>query len=198
MPRKRYTRSVEPELLTVAQFLALGAQPDGTVVRVILDAAAGSNVRLRFNAGTAGAAKWEVDGWTPGIVAQVAAASNLVAITGGFTDPADALGPSITLPLGGEWDFSEYASFVFSVGGAGTIGVGLMIGGGDIAGELYTGRAHFSTINAGAAQNPFSRIGSIVAGQVAKMRYYGTGAGQTSIATQGRRLVARPCRVIGP
>jgi hypothetical protein len=96
-------------LLTPAQFLALPAQPDGSVVRVLVDATAGVAWRLRFNAGSANAAKWEFDGGRP-LVAEInpahTRASNVASVYGDATTP----GPQVVAPLAGDYDVSMFAS----------------------------------------------------------------------------------------
>lgn len=96
-------RPVEAELLTPAQFLALPTQPDGTIVRVQLDAAAGVNAKFRYNAGSASTYKWEYDGGGTRLRA-------LATTNNGWTSPAafafqTATGtPSIVVPFAGEWE----------------------------------------------------------------------------------------------
>lgn len=108
-------RSVDPDwrdstLLTVAQFLALTAQLDGTLVRVQLVAptasAPGQNILLRYNAGSAHAAKWEVEGESPDLIAESTAAVSTTSTT--YVTPTSAV--SMTLPLSGVADMYAYAS----------------------------------------------------------------------------------------
>jgi len=101
MSLRKWTRPAEPELLTVAQFLGLSAQDNGTILRVQLDAATGKNVDLRFRSGSPNAYKWEVVGSPPSLYAQAEAAEAGV----GDNAPRLMATPTISLPLAGLWEW---------------------------------------------------------------------------------------------
>ena len=79
--------------------LPVGA-PDGTEVVYVADAAAGVLWRLRYNAGSASAYKWEFVGG--GWLRNTADAS--VSVGGSTLYSALAGGPQVTIPLAGEYD----------------------------------------------------------------------------------------------
>ena len=92
----RYRGAVTP-----AQFAALTGLTDGDVVDLIVDAAAGIKWRLRYNAGSASAYKWEFLGGPP-LYAQVPTNEG-VAVSGAYLNLA-TVGPQVTLPRGGDYD----------------------------------------------------------------------------------------------
>lgn len=115
-------RSVETELLTVPQFLALGVQPNGTICRVQVQvptagvtATPGVNIKVRYNSASTNAAKWEVDGDSPELRAESTAAAGSTTNTGYLT-PTGAL--SLTLPLAGVVETYVYSSDMLVTGPA--------------------------------------------------------------------------------
>lgn len=112
MAIKSLSRESE-QILTVAQFLAMPAQPDGTIVYVLADAAAGVVWTLRFNAGSASPYKWELISG-PSLMGEATAATpSISALT--YVDVSG--NPAIVAPLAGDYDVSHGAQLAATASG---------------------------------------------------------------------------------
>lgn len=195
MAKRVHTRLAEGALLTPAQFLALPAQPDGTVVRVQLDAAAGANARFRFNSASASPYKWEFDGGSELHV--LAAVGDNVPGDGTWRDPSGAsLGPDLVPPLTGDYDVLHGLDAATSAAG------------GWLYAELHVMPANTLATGGQAARirdttsalmeaTPAvqSRLTGAAAGVTLRMKY---NAGNGAATIVARWIRARPVRVAGP
>jgi hypothetical protein len=177
------TRWASKTLLTPAQFLALPAQPDGTVVRVLANATDGVVWTLRFNAGSSNAAKWECVGGRP-LRSQVMP-NVALAVT---STPTASGGPSISTPLAGDYDLQFGATINPP---ASTVGVIYAMVNGAIQGSAQA--------NSGTGgSNPFSQLlGLPIAAAIPiDIRYASSPNGTVNYAQ--RTLTVMPVRVQGP
>lgn len=199
MPRKRFARSVEPELLTAAQFLALPAQADGTVARVQLDAAAGVIATFRLNKASANAAKWECEGITPGGLFAKNSAAAAITIAAGVWGDIDAGPPSITVPLTGDWDVWWGAHHSSNVNGA-SLYTTVVTTNGTPATTNQTGFSIWITTFAGPAGATLESSDRIAgtAGGFIKMQYEWATANSPAGQFSWRWLRIAPARVVGP
>jgi hypothetical protein len=202
MARRRWTRSAEPELLSPAQFLAMGAQPDGTVVRVQADATAGVNWRFRFNAGSTNAAKWEADGDQPSLFSEVNVAE---IISFPANDPSyrdtPTPGPTVTVPLAGDYDLLYGLAFIVAAAGYTAtaslrIGAAVPVAADELRCYLVTGAGAAGYYQGDARKR---RKTGLAAATALKMQYaYNNGASALSSTFDKRWMDVRPLRVQGP
>jgi len=116
--------------LTVAQFQALRDFPDGMEVYIIADASAGLIWHVRYNA-AGGSYKWEIIGSPPPLNAEVTANESTI---GSYAD-LTTVGPSIALPLSGDYDveigFRTVDNLVYmsyAIGGSGAVDADAVVG----------------------------------------------------------------------
>jgi hypothetical protein len=194
MPRRRWARAAEAELLTPAQFLALPAQPDGTIVRVLFDESSGVVWTFRFRAAATSIYKWECIGATP---ARLEIATAQPTITGGsvYADLATP-GPSIVLALAGDYEIRFFVMVQTNVAGASLIVAPKIAA----ATPADNDGAQFSAGgNTGFSNDSIGRdlIRTVTpAGSTVKLQYSAATAGQHTIYR--REVLAVPIRVLGP
>jgi hypothetical protein len=198
-PKDRLSRTAEPAaLLTPAQFLALPPQPDGTVVRVQPDAAAGVIWRFRFNAASTSPYKWELDEGTP-LYAAISASAAIASAAGGWSDLTGSVGPSLTLPFAGDYDVDGGATAGWGANANAYHGLDANIAGGtyplgsftDVSGSVFSGIQFISGGNRALA--------IAAAGSLCKLQYANLGGANSSTPSfSGRWLRVRPVRVLGP
>jgi hypothetical protein len=189
--KRRYVRSVEPELLTPAQFLALPAQADGTVLRVLVDAAAGVIWTFRFRAASASAYKWELlDGAKLSAQNTGPVAFAFPATYGWNVMPS---GPVVTAPLAGEFEM-DWAVVMLSMAAGGV---------GDVRfrpSPMSTGNfssAGWSNSTAGPINGKGSTVQAATAGQQVAIAGASPVA-NASVTVYERIIQIRPVRVTGP
>lgn len=158
---------------------------DGQEVYYLADAANGVVWHLRYRAASGSTYKWEFVGGGP-LTAEVAAAQSTASTT--FVD-LTTVGPSITVPLAGDYVFSMAANI--SQAGTGNVGImGLKIGAAAVVDSVQSTPGF-----AGAGQtasHPILRRTVAAAATVVKLQY----AANTNTATFSTRFLGvRPVRV---
>jgi hypothetical protein len=178
--------AVEAALAAPALVTSLPGSPyDGQ--QVLYDAGGGVIWRLRYNSGSASAYKWEAVG-----------AGALISEDLAVRTPAGsailALGPTITVPLAGEYEAAYGSHYILSPSAMLYLGIDAAL---DIATQRVliadissTGfaQAH-GTLNAPAHKRTFT------AGQVVNLYGQNVGSGSGSFTQYGRSLTIRPIRV---
>jgi len=190
--RRRYARTIEPEILTPAQFLALPPQADGTHLCVAADPANGVVWRFRFNAGSSNAAKWEFVGgsWMEAFLATQLQPGTTVTLAGG---------PSLTLPLGGDYDM-EHGTFIQLPGTASvTGGIQYLYINGASAAQFIQWYDTGNTVTAPILNQlrRGRRMAGRAAGEVWDLRHQSLNANGNALFGD-RYLRICPVRVIGP
>lgn len=196
MAKRVHTRLAE-QLLTPAQFLALPAQTDGTVVRVQADAAAGVIWRFRFNAGSANAAKWELDGGRP-LQHEVLTVESKAVSSAVYGD-LPTVGPSVVAPLTGDYDLLVESAMhipATAIAGSGAaaapkLGAAAVSDNDYITFSAYTAG---TTTQAASASREMRR--ALAAGDTVKLQYRGFDA--LVYNWSRRHLAVTPVRVVGP
>jgi hypothetical protein len=181
-------------LLTPAAFLALPAQPDGTVVRVQLVAPTttvrGVNVRLRLNGGSGSPYRWEFDGggW---LFSKVAPTETTPAAAGVWAD-CTTPGPDVIASLAGDYE-AMYGNRQLANNGASQSGLALGVGAVPTGTLLYSYTAAVSNMYETA--RAYDQFLAVPAGTTIRMRYMEAAGG----GSWGERSVQlRPLRVAGP
>jgi hypothetical protein len=193
MPKRRLVRTAEAELLTPAQFLALGPQTDGTVVRVRADATAGVNWRLRFNANVADAYKWEFDGGDSLVSASGSQVTQLFAnATFGSISPS----LQIVAPLAGLYVAELTETLVPAA--AATVYAGVVNNGAmPTTGSLYTAGGYAAVAGANQSLHVELPITLAAGNTVGDSQWQNTGS-TSNLTRFGAMLTLRPRRVQGP
>ena len=192
---KSYSREAE-QLLTVAQFLAMPAQADGTVVYVQLDAAKGKNVTLRFNAGSASAYKWEVVGNAPALFSVVLTLGQVA--TGGYVGSTQGGNtPAVVCPLAGEYLVRHGADLAAPASGTMTY-YSYAVGAAAVNDNDAIVQGSQSTAGTGNYYTVFGEREQTIptAGQSLAAAYKNIVSGSGN--HQKRTLSATPIRVLGP
>jgi hypothetical protein len=198
MSKRRWARSSEPELLTPAQFLALPAQPDGTIVRILADVTNGIVWTFRYRAASASAYKWECIGATGRFRGSVLGSSGVLGSGSGYSEISGGAGPDVIPPLSGDYDVI-FAAIGYNPTAAPSIinlGVGITGSGGPGSAPGVTvsmGSAGGNQYGQGAANEVLT---GLVAGTAVRMRYLYTAS--TVTAYGERRVSIAPIRVQGP
>jgi hypothetical protein len=196
MSLRKWTRPAEPELLTPAQFLALPAQIDGTVVRIVADAANGVLWKLRFNSGSASTYKWE---WESGsaLWAAVATTAAIASAAGGWSDLTSSPGPTILPPLAGEYDVDGGCVGAWTTSANAYHGLSVLSNAANYFLSQYTETS--SAVFGG--NNPLvgsARLTATIATGM-KMQYANLGGVNSATPSFTQRwLKAQPVRVLGP
>jgi hypothetical protein len=149
---------------------------DGDEVYYVADATNGVVWHLRYNSGSASAYKWEYLGGGP-LYAEVNT-EEATATTGAWVD-LTTVGPSITLPLAGDYDFhwGAIAEWTGAGGSAGIAAAGISIGATDPSLSGNPNNPDVAVFR-GAAANQWSSVDRqrrktvSSASTVAKVRYY--------------------------
>lgn len=163
-----------------------GSPADGDEIFYQADATAGVIWHLRYRSGSASTYKWEYVGGPP-LSAEVQTKETSASTS--YTDLA-TVGPSLTIPLAGDYEFLlvanasnntagafSYASLKFSTSEAVDNDAAIIMS------AIVNAEAHLTQVNMRTVPS---------AATVAKLRYrVGSGTG----AWQRRRLIARPVRV---
>lgn len=192
--KRRWSRSADQDpLLTPAQFLALGAQPDGTVVRVQVDAAAGVDWKLRYNANSSSAAKWEVDGAAPALSAYQGGTNNVSTVNSGLVSSGAT--PAVSVPLTG--DYEVYAQQTYLINAVAPAIIHGLSGAG-LAGNVSTDpEGSIATANQ-TVTIPYKKKATLTAGgSITQVHYQNSGATVT-VGLFARYIEIRPVRVVGP
>lgn len=172
--------------VTLAEFAAL-TPTDGMTVDVVVDAAAGVIWTLRYNAGSASAYKWEYKGGSAlHSAVQTRETGSMVSY-----DNLTTVGPSITLPLPGDYDISD--GFFGTRNGSSATGISMSyaIGGTGASSndEVYVGWGS----NAGPSGSVARIARKLALAAVSLVTKYNVGA---SSADAGARWIsATPIRV---
>jgi hypothetical protein len=181
-------------LLTPAQFLALPAQRDGTVVRVQPDAASVLNGgvvwRLRLDGASVNAAKWVFDGGSP-LFGLADGGQNIT--SAGYTSPAPP-GPDVTVPLAGDYDYEGQAQAYNQTATLTTPSVGVSVAGSAIGAGDGWAITLSANINQGGPIPVRNRRTGVAAGALFRMVY----ASPASVQFSARKLYVQPVRVVGP
>jgi hypothetical protein len=187
-------RELPSALLTTAQFLALPAQPDGTVVRVQLVAPtttlAGINARLRLNAADPSAWKWQVDGLTGPLAASVGVQQS---VSTAVWQNLATLGPDVVVPLAAEVEFEIEAETVNGSATLVTSYIGLTVVGGA---PFYSPATMLPATANFRGRLQGSERTTVAAGATLRMQYTMNPA--SSVSWLLRRLRVWPLRVTGP
>ena len=144
---------------------------------------------LRYRSAAAGSYKWECVGGS-GLVAVVATSETTASAT--YADPA-TIGPTITLPLAGDYKIGTAATTVNSTVGYG-VGVSFSVSGGAAGTASDVDAFRITTVTASALQATatFAYKTGLTAAAVT-MRYRVTGGGTATVSN--RTLTALPIRV---
>lgn len=107
-----------------------GSPTDGLEIYFVVDATKGVLWHLRYNAGSASAYKWEFVGGSD-LSAEVLTGVQLVDVTGNFVALTASAGPSIALPLAGDYEIglgarvnlstATYCAMSYDIGGTGAV-----------------------------------------------------------------------------
>ena len=163
-------------------------QYDGQEIVYVADAAAGVLWRLRYNAGSASAYKWEFVGGSP-FEAAVPTSQTFTA-DGAYRDPATA-GPDVTVPLAGDYAY-EFSTLARGGTGAGQAFVGLVLGAG--ATPVVPHEAVGQIAASGYLPLTWGqKMTGLSASQLLRLRYAISGAGTGTVVS--RRVAVRPIRV---
>lgn len=186
-----------PRFISVATFQGLSSPTDGDLVTVQADAVNGINWILRYNASSASVYKWETLGGPSMISILTASATNAGIADNTWYDLTSSTGPSITLPLSGDYNIILNANLAAGAGGAvskaavkfGATTTSAADGGGVQIGTGLSG-ANYRDVNV----SRIMRRTNLTTGTVLKLQYFVTNNANTTFWSE-RSLSIIPIRV---
>lgn len=108
-----------------------------------------------------------------------------------FNDPATA-GPTITMPLAGDYDYEAVANMYTTGAAVALIGLGISVAGGAPAAADIADERTIATASSPLQASTFGRLTGVTAGQTASVKYR---CNTATAHTRTRSLRLRPVRV---
>jgi len=170
------------------------APVDGQEIYYQADATNGIVWHFRYNAASASPYKWE---WLGGsrLWAAIAALAAIASAGGGWSDLTGSVGPSITVPLAGDYDISAGATGTWAVSANAYHALGATVGGVSSYLDQYT-EVSGSIFGGNQGLNGDMRATAVAANTLIKLQYANPGAGNSSTPNFSNRwLRVSPVRV---
>lgn len=168
---------------------------DGQECFYLADATNGVVWHLKYRATSSSPYKWEGIGGGSRMIGAVVAAENGTA-TGGYQDLA-TMGPTVTVPLAGDYEVDFGASFALAAGGA----TGIIVAAGVFVGatapsdntQLATSGSISGSGFTPATARQAVRLNGLASGTVLKLRY--NSINSIAFVASARRIAVQPVRV---
>ena len=171
-----------------------GSPVDGQECYFLADATNGVLWHLSYRAGSASPYKWEVVGGSR-LFAAIAASAVIASAAGGWSDLTGSVGPSITVPLAGDYDISGGALSTWAGSANAYHGLGANVGGTVLTLDQYT-ETSGAVFGGNQGLNGDARATTVAASALIKLQYANSGGVNSATPNFANRwLEVTPVRV---